>query len=92
VEIVTLSTNSSEDQVRFARKAKIANIAFLSDAPAYDFGKKSGLLLADYKILHRAVIVADGENVVRYMEVVPMGQLPNFEAAYAAARSILGRN
>jgi thiol peroxidase len=90
LEIMTLSTNSAEDQTRFARKAKIANITFLSDAPAFDFGKRTGLLLEMQGILHRAVIVADAQNIIRYVEMVPMGQLPNFEAAYAAARKVLG--
>jgi thiol peroxidase len=90
LDIITLSTNSAEDQARFAKKAKIANITFLSDSPAFDFGKRTGLLLEMQGILHRAVIVADAQNVIRYVEMVPMGQLPNFEAAYAAARKVLG--
>ncbi len=70
-EIITLSTNSRDDQARFARKARISNIRFLSDAPAHAFGKQTGLLLPLYGILHRAVIVADEDNVVRYFQLVP---------------------
>jgi thiol peroxidase len=89
IEIITLSTNSAEDQARFARKAKIGNITFLSDEPAHDFGKQTGLFLPAMGVLHRAVIVADTRNIVRYIEMVPMGQLPNFDAAYEAAQRIL---
>lgn len=89
VEIITLSTNTAEDQVRFAEKAKIHNITFLSDAPAYDFGKRTGLFLPSLRVLHRAVIVADETNVIRYVEIVPMGQLPNFDGALEAARQVL---
>ena len=89
VDILTLSTNSPEDQARFAEKAKVTNVTFLSDAPAYDFGKQTGLLLPMLGILHRAVIVADANNTIRYVEIVPLGQLPNFDAAYEAAQRLL---
>lgn len=91
-EIITLSTNSRDDQARFARKARISNIRFLSDAPAHAFGKQTGLLLPLYDILHRAVIVADEDNVVRYFQLVPMGELPNFEAAFDAVKHLLNRS
>lgn len=86
IEIVTISTNASADQAAFAKKAGISNITFLSDSPSYEFGKRSGLLLPTYKILHRSVIVADAENIIRYVQLVPMGELPNFDAAFEAAR------
>ena len=89
VEIVTISTNTAEDQSQFAEKADIHNITFLSDSPAFDFGEKTGLLFPQHGILQRAVIVADDKNVVRYMEQVPMSQLPNFNRAYKAARKVL---
>lgn len=88
VDLITLSTNTSDDQARFAKKAKMTNIRFLSDAPAHAFGKQSGLLLPTYGILHRAMIVADQANVIRYFQLVPMGELPNFDAAFEAARRL----
>ena len=89
LDIVTISTNTSQDQVQFAEKANIHNLTFLSDSPEFDFGKKTGLLLPNHGILHRAVVVADSDNVIRYIELVPMSQLPNFKRAYDAARSVL---
>ncbi|UCE62971.1 MAG: redoxin family protein [Nitrospirota bacterium] len=89
LEIFTISTNSAQDQAQFAEKANIHNITFLSDSPDFDFGKKTGLLLPNHGILHRAVFVADSDNVIRYIEIVPMSQLPNFERAYEAARNVL---
>lgn len=86
VDLVTISTNTVEDQAQFSRKAGIRNITFVSDAPHYDFGKTTGLLLSMYRVLHRAVIVSDRDNIIRYFEVVPMGQLPNFDRAYEAAK------
>ena len=89
LEIITISTNTSPDQAQFAEKAKIHNITFLSDSPDFDYGKKTGLLLPHHGILHRAVLVADSDNVIRYIEIVPISQLPNFDRAYEAARSVL---
>ncbi len=89
VEILTLSTNTPDDQARFAAKAGIANITFYSDQPSFEFGKRTGLYIPMLKVLHRAVIVVDAGNVIRYVEIVPMGQLPNFEAAYEAARRLV---
>lgn len=88
IDILTISTNSWKDQAEFAKVAGISNITFLSDAPAYEFGKQSGLLLPSYKILHRSVIVSDATNIIRYVQLVPMGELPNFSAALEAAQRI----
>ena len=91
MHFVTVSTNTSRDQAVFVAKANIHNIAFLSDAPRYHFGTHTGLLLEKFGILHRAVIVLDAEAIVRYVEMVPMSQLPDFEQAYRVARSLLGQ-
>ncbi len=89
IDILTISTNSWKDQAEFAKSAGISNITFLSDSPSYEFGKRSGLLLPSYKILHRSVIVSDATNIIRYMQLVPMGELPNFAAALEAAQRIV---
>lgn len=89
VEIVTLSTNTPDDQARFAEKAGIDNMTFLSDRPAYEVGNRTGLFIPMLKVLHRAVIVVDAGHVIRYVEVVPMGQLPNFAAAYEVANKLV---
>lgn len=91
IHFVTVSTNTSQDQAVFADKANIHNITFLSDAPPYHFGTHTGLLLEQFGILHRAVIVLDAEAIVRYVEMVPMSQLPDFEQAYRVARPLLGQ-
>ncbi len=89
IALVTMSTNTSEDQVTFAQKAKIQNMTFLSDAPEFQFGRKTGLLKKSIAILQRAVIVLDEESIIRYVEIVPMSQLPNFDQAYRVVRSLI---
>jgi peroxiredoxin len=92
ITFVTMSTNTNTDQAKFAKEAKIHNMTFLSDAPDFNFGRKTGLLLEDIDILHRAVIVLDTDSIIRYVELVPMSQLPNFERAYRAVRRILPKS
>ena len=92
IALVTMSTNTNMDQAKFATEAKIHNMTFLSDAPNFHFGRKTGLLLEDIDILHRAVIVLDEDSIIRYVEIVPMSQLPNFEQAYRAVRRILPKS
>ncbi len=92
ITLVTMSTNTYTDQAKFAKEAKIHNMTFLSDAPDFHFGRKTGLLLDDVDILHRGVIVLDADSIIRYIELVPMIQLPNFEQAYRAVRSILPKS
>ena len=92
VEIVTISTNTYDDQAHFANKANIHNVTYLSDSPSYDFGKKTGLFISTHGILKRTVLVADHDNIIRYIEHVPMSQLPNFERAYQATRKLLKKH
>ncbi len=89
IQMITLSTNTVEDQAHFMTKAGISNMTFLSDSPSYEFGNRTGLLLPQLSVLHRAVIVADRNNIIRHLELVPMGQLPQFDAAQAAAKKLL---
>ena len=89
ITLVTMSTNTHTDQAKFSNEANIHNITFLSDAPDYHFGHKTGLLLEDIDILQRAVIVLDENSTIRYVEIVPMSQLPNFDQAYRVVRSLI---
>jgi thiol peroxidase len=89
LDILTISTNSAEGQSQFARKANIENLIFLSDAPNYDFGKKTGLLRESFNYLKRTVIVVDQNNIIRYVDFVPGGGLPNIERALHEAKKIL---
>ena len=89
VDIITLSTNPVEDQDKFAKKARINNLIFLSDNPDFLFGKKTGLLIDGLRVLRRTVIVADQNNIIRYVDFVPGGGLPNIKAALKAARDLL---
>ena len=89
VDIITLSTNTMESQQEFAKKTKIQNLLFLSDMPEFHFGKNTGLLIEGLGVLRRTVIVADQNNIIRYVDFVPGGGLPNIKKALEEARNLL---
>jgi len=89
VAIITLSTNPVEEQQLFAKKANIQNLVFLSDDPNFQFGRKTGLLIEGLGVLRRTVMVVDQDNIIRYVDFVPSGGLPNIKKALEAARELL---
>lgn len=90
VDLITISMDLPFAQQRFAKEAKIKNITFYSDYKTGEFGKNNGLMLDPLRLLARAVIVTDKDNIVRYIQVVPeVTQLPDMPAAIKFAKTLL---
>jgi thioredoxin-dependent peroxiredoxin len=89
IDIITISTNTAKGQDTFAKKANISNLIFLSDNPNFNFGKKTGLLLEEMDMLRRTVLVVDKKNIIRYVDFVPSGGLPDIKGALKAAKQVL---
>ena len=89
IDIITISTNTPDGQYEFAKKANIHNLLFLSDNLGFQFGRSTGLLIEGMGVLRRTIIVADKDNVIRYVDFVPGGGLPNINKALKAARDLL---
>ena len=89
VDIITISTNTAQGQDSFAKKANISNLIFLSDNPNFDFGKNTGLLIEEMGMLRRTVLVVDEKNIIRYVDFVPSGGLPDIKGALNAAKEVL---
>ncbi|MED5353545.1 MAG: thiol peroxidase, partial [Nitrospinota bacterium] len=68
--LVTVSRDLPFAQKRFAKNAKIKNLTFLSDYRDAEFGKKTGLLIKENRLLARAIFVLDQDGIVRYVEIV----------------------
>jgi thiol peroxidase len=61
----------------------------LSDYRDAEFGKSSGLLMRENRLLARAIIVLDKAGIIRYLEIVPeLSKLPDMKKAFDFARSI----
>lgn len=90
VKLITISVDTPFAQNRFAKGAEIKNVQFLSDFRGGEFGKTHGLLLEGPHVLARAVLVVDGHNVVRHLQVTPdLGHMPDMEKAFQVARSLV---
>lgn len=88
--LITISRDLPFAQKRFTKEAKIKNLMYLSDYRDAGFGKTSGLLIEENRLLARAIIVLDQKGVIRYLEVTPdLAKLPKMEAAFQFARSLL---
>ncbi len=90
VELLTVSVDTPFAQDRFAKEAQIQNVTFFSDYRGGQFGKKHGLFIQEPHILSRAVLVVDQKNIVRHLQVTPeLAQMPDMEAAFQVARSLV---
>lgn len=90
VQLITISVDTPFAQERFAKEAGITNIEFFSDFRGGEFGTAHGLLLEGPHVLARAVMVVDGNNVIRYLQVTPdLGHMPDMDKAFQVARSLL---
>ena len=90
IERITISRDTPFAQQRFAAEAKLTHIRFLSDYKEGAFGRSLGLLMDGPRLLARAVLIVDGQGIVRYIQVVPeITNLPDMERAFAAAEKLL---
>jgi thiol peroxidase len=86
---LTISRDLPMAQRRFAAEANLENIQYVSDYKTGGFGNSTGLLMDGSELLARAVIVADRDGIVRYMQVVPdVSKMPDMEKAFTEAKSL----
>lgn len=89
VQRITISRDTPFAQKRFAQKAKLTDIRYLSDYKEGDFGRSTGLLMDGFKLLARSVVLVDKHGLVRYVQVVPeMTHLPDMEGAFRKAMEL----
>jgi thiol peroxidase len=83
---ITISRDTPFAQKRFAKEAKLEDIQYLSDYKEAEFGRSTGLLIDDLRLLARTVILVDKKGIVRYIQVVPeITNIPDMEAAFEQA-------
>ena len=90
VERVTISMDLPYAQRRFSEESGVANVTFLSDYRDGAFGKATGLVLERNGLLARALLVVDGDGIVRHLQVVPeILRLPDLASATARANELV---
>ena len=89
VVVLNISVDLPFAIARFCTGAGIEKVVALSDHRDTSFGTAYGVLIKELRLLARAVFVIDGENTVRYVEVVPeVTDAPDYDKALEAARKL----
>lgn len=90
--VITISADLPFAMARFCASEVLDNVVNLSVMRGREFMRNYGVKIADgvlAGLMARAVIVLDGNNVVRYTELVSeIKNEPNYDAALAALQAI----
>jgi len=87
----TISVDLPPAQQRWCGNAGVERIQTLSDYRSMSFGNAYGTHIKEVRVEQRAVFIVDADDTVRYVEYVPeISQHPNYEAALAALKEVVG--
>ena len=87
--VITISVDLPFAQARWCGAEGLENAIMLSDYYDNSFGKDYGVLIEEWHLLARAVLVADADNKITYVEYLDnINTDPNYEAAVAATKSL----
>ncbi len=89
LQILTLSMDLPFAQARWCGAAGVKNLRTLSDHRDASFGTAYGLLIKEFRLLTRAVLILDREGMVRYVQLVKeAGQEPDYDDVLRALAKI----
>ena len=87
--VITVSVDLPFAQGKWCAAEGIENAVMLSDYFDHSFGRDYAVLINEWHLLARAVLVLDENNTVTYAEYVDnINTEPDFEAAIAAVKSL----
>ena len=88
--VLTVSVDLPFAQGKWCAAEGLDNAIMLSDYYDHSFGKAYGLLINEWHLLARAVLVLDADNKVTYVEYLDnINSEPNYDAAIEAIK-VLG--
>mgnify|MGYP000009725973 FL=1 len=89
IVVITISVDLPFAQARWCGAEGLENAIMLSDYYDNSFGKEHRVLIEEWHLLARAVLVADADNKITYVEYLDnINSDPNYEAAVAAVKSL----
>jgi len=89
IQVVNVSADLPYALGRFAKEAGAENMQYASDHLALSFGNAFGIVIPSHRLLQRSALVVDPSGTLVYAEYVPeWTDLPDFDAALAAARAV----
>lgn len=68
VDFIVISNDTPFALQRFCNANGIDNLTVLSDARTREFGTENWLLLPDYSLLTRSIMIVDENNIIQYIE------------------------
>lgn len=87
--VVTVSCDLPFAQKRWCGASGIENALLLSDYYDQSFGKAYGVLMEEWHLLARAVIVTNEQNEITYVEYLDnVNSHPDYEAAINAVKEL----
>ena len=90
VVIVGISKDLPFAQARFCHENEIKNISVLSDYRFSSFGINYGLLIKELNLLARSVVIADKNDVIRYVQVVDeLTTPPDYDEVLSSLKDVL---
>lgn len=90
VQVLTISMDLPFAQKRYCAAEGIENVKTLSDYQERDFGQKYGLIIAENKLLARAIYIVDKEGKIAYEQIVPeVSHEPDYDAVIEAVKNLL---
>jgi thiol peroxidase len=89
IVVLTISMDLPFAQERWCGAAGVDRVETLSDHREGAFGENYGLLIKELRLLNRAVLIIDGDDVIRYIQVVEENHdLPDYEEALEALKQV----
>jgi len=89
--LYTISADLPFAQARFNQEHNIDKITGLSDHRDVSFAKNYGLLIKELRLLTRAVVIIDKDDIIRYIQIVPeVTDEPNYNEALKALKEVIG--
>ena len=87
LRVLVVSMDLPFAQVRWCGTADVRDLMVLSDYRDASFGAAYGLLARELRLLARAVLLVDGDGVLRYMRMIENGtSTPQYDGLLDAAR------
>ena len=87
--VLTVSVDLPFAQGKWCAAEGLDNAIMLSDYYDHSFGKAYGLLINEWHLLARAVLVLDANNKVTYVEYLDnINSEPNYDAAIEAVKAL----
>ena len=85
VAILTVSMDLPFAQKRWSDAARMNRVQTLSDHRDASFGTSYGLLIKEFRLLARAVLLVDRDDVIRYIQLVrELTDEPHYEPVLSA--------